>query len=136
MEKDYIVDLGNGYFEIEKEVGGLNKEEVSEKLADNYGFEIDRSGEDYHLSKDSVEIHYIEDKAVFRAEYDEKPEEWLVAGISKILEGENIPVDMDYFEEKPDENIEALQKVDFPYEIDDGDTERYQGVSTKPSPRL
>ncbi len=134
MENSYVFESGDGYFELEKDLENEDVEEIVENLEERYGFEVDKSGGIYHLSNENVEISYAEGKASFRAEADVKPDEWLQEGIAAMLEGKNVPVDLDYFSEE-ETYLQVLDEMDYSVSLDRDEREYDEGVAIRTSPK-
>ncbi len=134
MENSYGFESGEGYFELEKELENQDVEGIVETLEERYGFEVDKSGDTYHLSKENVEIRYSEGKASFRAEASVKPDEWLNEGIAAMLEGKNVPLDLDYFSEE-ETYLQVLDEMEHSHSLDRDEREYNEGVAIRTSPR-
>ncbi len=136
MSEKYELEVYDNRFELRKDLEEDNIEELADNIAEEYGFEQDFSGDMYHLVKENMEIFYTEDEVKLSVNYDEEPEEWMVKGISKILEGEKAPIDLDYFSEENENGYKVLEELEYSQKLDRDTKERIDGVAVRGNPRL
>ena len=131
--EQYRTEKGDGWFSIEKEISG-NTEEIAEQLEEEYSMDRDSSGNLHHLYGKNIEIAYGEEKAEAIVYTEEEPDEWTLKGLSAIMEGEDVPMDLEYFSE--DDYVSALEDMEFPYELDRDQDTSIEGATTETSPKL
>ena len=131
--EDYKTEKGEGWFSIEKEISG-NTESIAEKLEEEYRMDRDSSGSLHHLYGKNIEIAYGEEKAEAIVYTEEEPDEWTLRGLSAIMDGDDVPMDLGYFSEE--DYVSALKEMEFPYELDGEQENRIEGATTETSPKL
>lgn len=131
--EDYRLEKGDGWFSIEKELSE-DTEKIAEKMEEEYELERDSSGNLHHLYGKNIEIAYGEEKAEAIIYTEKEPDEWTLKGLSEMIEGKEVPVDLGYFTEK--DYISELEEKEFPYELDRDQQKRIEGASTETTPRL
>lgn len=126
MSPEYKVEINENEVKLEQPVS--DKESLTKNL-EHEGFERDSSGDLNYFYKEDIEV-YIEDSKVeaFFA-YEEKPDEWILEGVSKFLEGEKVSIDFNDFRQS--EAYSRLAEEDYPYLLD-RDARSYPAVNSSP----